>query len=362
MVLAVELVTSGLVGQTGRYAIPVGQPEVIAQTKGWPPLRRPALDPAAYLTPGPIEDVLREEGGRYVSIDPRARESARGLLFAQTPQDWPLYANQRGELFGLPTAQGYNPLQLLRYWRLSRAAEPSKREHYNAAFFVGDSTEALDLLGVRWIVAPAGSAPELEARSVAREGRYELFRRAGTVPFASQVEVWRVVHGEVEALDAVTGPGFDPNVEAVLEQDPGVASARGPAEPMAGPVPNAIPLGHQGVQLQVVTDRPVVLVVRIPFERNWHATVDGRPVSILRADHVLQAVVVPTGTHTVVFAYDDPWVGLGILGSALVLCLAGAAAFVLERRGRSHGRPSKGHGTIAVDAGHGDSGDQGEAR
>jgi hypothetical protein len=131
---------------------------------------------------------------------------------------------------------------------------------------------------------------------------------------------------------------------------------------MAQPIPTATPLGHQAVQIQAVAERPVVLVLRIPFERNWRATVDRLPVPILRADYVLQAVVVPAGTHTVVFAYDDPWVGIGVLGSTLVLGLAGAAALALGRRRRSRGRPSEEHGTIALDGGHRGARDPGEAR
>jgi hypothetical protein len=61
--------------------------------------------------------------------------------------------------------------------------------------------------------------------------------------------------------------------------------------------------------------------------------VDGRPAPVLAANYVIQAVPVPRGTHVVELAYDDPWIGYGLLGSALFISgLVGAAAWFGRRR------------------------------
>jgi len=81
-----------------------------------------------------------------------------------------------------------------------------------------------------------------------------------------------------------------------------------------------------------------VLLIRNPWDPDWHATVDGRPVPLLRADYFLQAVAVGAGRHTVVLAYDDPWIRRGLIGSAasvaLLLGVAGALRLLRHRRGQ----------------------------
>jgi len=83
------------------------------------------------------------------------------------------------------------------------------------------------------------------------------------------------------------------------------------------------------------------VVIRNTWDRNWRATVDGRPVSVLAADYVVQGVPVPAGRHTILVTYDDPTIGFGMLGSGLALVgLFGLAGVVARRERRSRsGRP-----------------------
>ncbi len=42
------------------------------------------------------------------------------------------------------------------------------------------------------------------------------------------------------------------------------------------------------------------------------------------------------GRHTILLAYDDPWIGYGLLGSALALAMVlGLAALLIRRARRS---------------------------
>jgi uncharacterized membrane protein YfhO len=51
------------------------------------------------------------------------------------------------------------------------------------------------------------------------------------------------------------------------------------------------------------------------FDRNWSATVDGRPAPVLLTDYLMQGVPVPAGTHTVDLTYRDRALGVGLLAS-----------------------------------------------
>jgi uncharacterized membrane protein YfhO len=94
--------------------------------------------------------------------------------------------------------------------------------------------------------------------------------------------------------------------------------------------------GTQRARLDVNTGAPGIVVVKNAYDRNWHATVDGSSAPVLRADYWLQGIPVPGGVHDVVLVYDDPWIGYGLLGTAVSLTvLLGASAWShANERGR----------------------------
>jgi len=72
-----------------------------------------------------------------------------------------------------------------------------------------------------------------------------------------------------------------------------------------------------------------------PFSRHWHATVDGRPAAIHRANGAYQAVWVPQGTSTIDLRYRSTAALLGTGVSALVLSLLLATLAVRTLHGRT---------------------------
>jgi hypothetical protein len=210
---------------------------------------------------------------------------------------------------------------------------------YNRAYFVDTPPIALDLLRVGWIVAPEDRPPPLDATEVARDGSgipWILFRRTSAAPPAQLVDSWRIAVDSgaaypSAALSAVLDPAFDPSRLVVLEQEPGVFGP--PPRGAAGTV-SFQQAGDQASRITVDTTGTAVLVVRTVFDPNWHATLDGRSVPVLRADYLLQGVAVPDGHHTVVLSYDDPSIGYGLAGSAIAVVLLLAAGMFLRRRER----------------------------
>jgi uncharacterized membrane protein YfhO len=74
-------------------------------------------------------------------------------------------------------------------------------------------------------------------------------------------------------------------------------------------------------------------VVSDAFADGWHASVDGAPVPIYRANLVSRAVVVPAGQHVVAMWFDVPlfrW-ATRLPGPGLALCFL-ALLFHLRRR------------------------------
>ena len=334
--LAVELVANGLVGQTSEYRIrSIEDPGAFA---AWPPLRPVDEDPEAYLDPGPMAEAILaattgdpSRAGRYVVPVPED-VSRRGWLPRQDARWWHVLANQRAMLFDLQEAGGYNPTQLVRYWEFIRASDP-KPIRYNHAFFRDPPPNVLDLLGVGFAIAPVDEPPEAGAEILAQEEGYALFRLPDPPPLVSVVHAWALASPAGDSLRAVTDPAFDPRTMAILEEDPGLAS--GPDDRGSAPAEGAVlALEAQRVRFRAVAGAPAVAVVRIPFDPDWHATVDGRAAPVLVADHVLMGVPLGRGDHVVELTHDDGAIGYGVIGSSVVLVVALGGAGLLARRDR----------------------------
>ncbi|HEX2069972.1 MAG TPA: YfhO family protein, partial [Actinomycetota bacterium] len=300
---------------------------------GWlVPLRRADVDPGRYEAPGAIAQALQRIGdGRYISVAPNLA-SGRWYLTAQGPSDWPLLASQRSMLLGLEDVQGYNPIQIGRYWAFVRAVAPGPLE-YNAAVLPGPPPVAFDLLQISFIIRSADVfVPGPPQSELLREGGWALFRSSPDPRSrASLVSSWSVLSDRDEVLASVTAPNFDPARRVLLERDPGL----GPSPPPTGRIPGTVSyeqLDAQSASITVQSSAPAIVLIRTPYDPNWHATVDGKPAPLLAADYLVQGVPVPAGHHRIDLAYDDPWIGYGVLGSGAALAIL--LVFAVALRGR----------------------------
>ena len=123
-VLVVELLGSAVwsqatsFGDTVRTGLEGGEhPNLVPQ-----PLPLPEVDASAFVDP---DRVRASAAGARASPTSRGRRRPptfeKGYLFMQLEPDWPALAMERGTLFGVRDALGYNPVQLPRYWDYIRA-------------------------------------------------------------------------------------------------------------------------------------------------------------------------------------------------------------------------------------------------
>jgi hypothetical protein len=223
----------------------------------------------------------------------------------------------------------------VRYWTFVRALDP-KPMHYNAAFLSNPPPVMLNLLGVRWVIAsgplPAWATTDASPPAPIRvDGSWKLYATSGATPIASVVGRWTSVDSPAAALRAVRDPGFDAAEEVVLEYGPVPTAAQTSVDGTA----TFAMVDTNAASVRATASGPAVVLVRIPYERNWHASVDGKPVEILPADYLDMGIPIPTGEHTVQLGYDDPFIGYGLLVSALSLLALLALFFRLRSRSRS---------------------------
>lgn len=105
-----------------------------------------------------------------------------------------------------------------------------------------------------------------------------------------------------------------------------VVGANLPAGLTGGVVESAVFAARRNDVVVRAEAGPTLLVENERFDPDWHATLDGAPVDVVRVNGFARGVVVPVGTHRIHFEYrvpDSVWLGLAI-------CIAGvlAALFV----------------------------------
>ncbi len=306
--VAVELTTVGLAASGAQTASGLA----------FGPIRPPAFTPHAYLTPGAIGSALvaaRGQFERYLTFDETVVAELKGYQGRQDADDWPAYEDGRSILFGIDEIQGYSPLQVDRYWRLVRRVARFPI-FYNAATFQSVRPEVLKLFGVGWVIVRSEQSAPPNATSVAEEGDYVLYDLTDAEPRASVVYDWSQVPPG-GGLDLVLQPGFDPAKHAVVEAAPTIDGRT--MQPTASGTGTALydERSPEHVVIRVTSDAPGLVVVRNVYDRNWHATVDGRPVPLAIADYLMQGVAIPAGSHTVELTYRDPAVGAGVSVSAV---------------------------------------------
>jgi uncharacterized membrane protein YfhO len=71
------------------------------------------------------------------------------------------------------------------------------------------------------------------------------------------------------------------------------------------------------IEGNVRLDQDSILVLQTPFNRGWHASQDGQPAPVLRADIGLLGVALNAGEHKVALHYRNPWL---IPGTVVSLC------------------------------------------
>src|SRR5205823_1038116 len=114
----------------------------------------PRVDLRSYVEPKAIARTVHEQdGGRYLTL-------GSGSVYDRGSNDMLLFHNE--------STDGYNPIQLLRYWSFVRAAQHISLE-YHRSFFVRPTGQVLDLLQVEWVVAPANAAVDPTWTHVAQQ-------------------------------------------------------------------------------------------------------------------------------------------------------------------------------------------------
>ncbi len=141
---------------------------------------------------------------------------------------------------------------------------------------------------------------------------------------------------DLSALISAIVQGWDPSEEVLLPAEESRALTE-PKQAIAGEV-RAVDERSDRLHYRVTLDHEAVLVVTDSFDPGWQATVDGAPATLMRANAIFRAVVVPAGEHVVEMTYRPRSVVLGSWISGLTLALVALWSACQIKRARRNMR------------------------
>jgi hypothetical protein len=171
-----------------------------------------------------------------------------------------------------------------------------------------------------------------------RGQKYAVYRNRDCLPRAFVVPEYEILKTKDEVLSRVMQPGFDPSATALLYASPGFS----PGPDSFSGAAEILKYDCNSVAVKTRTSTPALLVLSENWQPDWHATLDGKPVSVLKAFHTFRAVPVPAGEHEVVFRYSSPYYRVGAmltLGSLAFLVAMLGVTVAQDRRRRP--RPAR---------------------
>jgi Bacterial membrane protein YfhO len=304
------------------------------------------IDLARYYEPTGAARFLRSETNdapaRYFGFGPHQHGEKRTVHlnnYFDEPDTTALLASNLGTSSGLQSIQGYNAVHIARYDEYIKALNGAPQGYHNTDIVPqGLDSPLLDLLNVRYIVVPAVAQPDQNVLrelkdthpTVYGDDRVDVLENRDALPRAWIVHAAKRVAPQ-ETLKSLKSGEVDPARTALLERPPPALSP--PDDPSTD---RALVETYEAnrITLHTSTGAPGLLVISEIYYPAWKAYVNGRTVPLYVADHVLRAVPVPAGEHTVELRYES-WSLRGGLAISLVsyLLLIALVVATLRRRG-----------------------------
>ena len=319
-------------------------------------LRTVKMDLAEYYEPTGAAEFLKskteDEPVRYFGYGSYLQGGKQSLQYHYSrwfdPRQTAFLASNLATPLGLQSIQGYNAVHIDRYDEYIKAVnEEAQNYHDTDVFPAGLDSPLLDLLNVRYIIVPAVTQPdqgtlrELKDAhpTVYGDERVEVLENRDALPRAWIVHSARQAEPE-EALELLDSGEVDPRHTALLEEAPPPLDLPGDASADRASVTR---YEADRVRLETSTGAPGLLVLSEVYYPAWKAYIDGRPAPIYRADHLLRAVPVPAGEHTVELQYES-----SSLRAGMAISLTATAVLVALTLARIR-RPRKGANETSTD-------------
>ncbi len=278
-----------------------------------------SFDPSADgLTPGAVQYLSEKPGAPFRFI--------RAGCY-----DFPPCEGMDHDLWCL---EGVQPNVPARFRDLFWTIQEMEKGRQNTAYAVRTVVPPLLMLNVRYFVQyknnPVTRQIEGLKVGVYQDERIRIDELPVWFPRAWLVHSYAVVPDPDEVLKRMLS--FSYARQALFESDPHLALSQ---PPVREPAPEFTAYEADRLALKVRAGSDAILLLSELHFPGWEATVDGRPVEILRANYAMRAIALPAGEHEVEFRYRPASFRNGLIASGigLILCLALTGFGLWRRRG-----------------------------
>jgi hypothetical protein len=234
-------------------------------------------------------------------------------------------------VYGLQDFRGYDSLVPVRYGELIDAGFTFATYLNANSLSTGqlDNARLLDLLNVKYIFAEPRHVMDPGQYTRVHVGAAPLYRNDDYYPRAFLVGSYRAVPDSTAARFVAHGD-VDLRTTAILPADLPV-ELRPDAQGM--PNDNVVVRTYSDTVVEIetmATGRRLLVLTDLHYP-GWHATVDGEPVEIHRANYAFRGVPIAAGRHVVRFEYRPVSVFVGLATSAMTLVALVGFVFIRPR-------------------------------
>ena len=197
----------------------------------------------------------------------------------------------------------------------------------------GDSRVLLDLLAVRYVVAPPAARPGGDSCGlpVHRDGDVQAWLVPDGPGRAWLAHACVAPGSDSAVLAALAAPGFDPAATALVAGDCPPAMANRCVRPDS----LAVTAAPGAVAVDYRSDTDGILVFSEHWGAGWEVTLDGVRVRSFPANHALIGIFAPAGSHRAIARFTEPYpLPLALAVSAALLLLAAGLLLVAHRHCR----------------------------
>jgi hypothetical protein len=218
---------------------------------------------------------------------------------------------------------GYDPYILKRYAEFidwTQGNNPDKSEAY---LYINNYSPLYRMLRLQYGMGE-------------NNGKVSVEKLPTPLPHALLVPRFKVAHGRDAIFDRLSDTDFDPTREVVLESEPQIKPAGGPAG-----TARVVASDSDSLTIEAETPTPQILLITDGYSRHWRALAlpgsTQHEYQLQPANYVLRAVPLSAGKHRLRIEYSPAAFRLGAWVSGVSwLVFAGASLFALRtwRRGR----------------------------
>jgi hypothetical protein len=211
--------------------------------------------------------------------------------------------------FGIHDVGGYSSFYFRRYGEFLHLSQngpdapvPEKLSRW--IFFNQFGSPLLDLINVKYVLFPPSVSVEFPKLSLVYDKEIKIYENKDAFPRAFFVPGYEYCESPESAYKTVGGyQASDFRKKVVLESLPPEAFRENSAPNSGESQVTILSYAADRIEIEVSADQNGFLVLSDNYDPSWIAKIEGKEIKVLRANYIMRAIPVKSGTHKIVLAY-----------------------------------------------------------